>query len=60
MTKAPPVRSDECAGSFLTCHDNGYNLRMKLFETFLEEQAHMNYSENISTYIETLGGYLPV
>ena len=40
----------------LTCRDNGDNLSVKLFETIIEEeQAHMNYFENVGTHIETLG-----
>jgi hypothetical protein len=59
MTMTPPVRSDEVADSFLTCRDNGDNLSVKLFKTILEEQAHMNYFENVSTH-RNPGRYLPV
>ncbi len=38
------------------CVDNGDILTAKLFETIIEEeQAHMNYFDNISGHIETLG-----
>ena len=40
----------------LTCRDNGDPISAKLFETIMEEeQAHMNYFENVGTHIETLG-----
>ena len=44
-------------GQFLlTCRDNGDAISAKLFETIMEEeQAHMNYFENVGTHIETLG-----
>ena len=38
------------------CVDNGDILTARLFETILEEeQAHLNYFDNISGHIETLG-----
>lgn len=44
-------------GQFLqTCRDNGDNLSAKLFETIIEEeQAHMNYFDNVGNHIQTLG-----
>lgn len=44
-------------GQFLlTCRDNGDVISAKLFEAIIEEeQAHMNYFENVGTHIETLG-----
>lgn len=40
----------------LVCRDNGDNLSVKLFETIIEEeQAHMNYFENVGMHIQTLG-----
>jgi bacterioferritin len=40
----------------LTCRDNGDTISAKLFETIIEEeQAHMNYFENVGTHIDTLG-----
>jgi len=40
----------------LTCRDNGDAISAKLFETIIEEeQAHMNYFENVGTHIDTLG-----
>ena len=40
----------------LICRDNGDPISAKLFETIIEEeQAHMNYFENVGTHIETLG-----
>lgn len=40
----------------LICRDNGDAISAKLFETIIEEeQAHMNYFENVGTHIETLG-----
>ncbi|MDO4767925.1 MAG: ferritin-like domain-containing protein [Pseudomonadota bacterium] len=39
-----------------TCRDNGDAISAKLFETIIEEeQAHMNYFENVGNHIETLG-----
>lgn len=38
------------------CADNGDILTAKLFDTIIEEeQAHMNYFDNVSGHIETLG-----
>ena len=38
-----------------TCRENGDAISAKLFETIIEEeQAHMNYFENVSNHIETL------
>ena len=38
------------------CVENGDILTAKLFETIIEEeQAHMNYFDNVSGHIETLG-----
>ena len=38
------------------CVDNGDILTARLFETIIEEeQAHLNYFDNISGHIETLG-----
>lgn len=38
------------------CVDNGDILTAKLFETIIgEEQIHLNYFDNISDHIETLG-----
>jgi bacterioferritin len=40
----------------LVCRDNGDAISAKLFETIIEEeQAHMNYFENVGTHIDTLG-----
>ncbi|SFK21643.1 bacterioferritin [Desulfomicrobium apsheronum] len=40
----------------LVCRDNGDTISAKLFETIIEEeQAHMNYFENVGTHIDTLG-----
>jgi bacterioferritin len=40
----------------LTCRDNGDAISAKLFETIIEEeQAHMNYFDNVGNHIETLG-----
>ena len=40
----------------LTCRDNGDPISAKLFETIIEEeQAHMNYFDNVGNHIETLG-----
>lgn len=40
----------------LICRDNGDAISAKLFETIIEEeQAHMNYFENVGTHIDTLG-----
>lgn len=40
----------------LTCRDNGDAISAKLFETVIEEeQAHMNYFDNVGNHIETLG-----
>ena len=38
------------------CAENGDILTAKLFDTIIEEeQAHMNYFDNVSGHIETLG-----
>jgi bacterioferritin len=40
----------------LTCRDNGDPISAKLFETIIEEeQAHMNYFDNVGNHIATLG-----
>ena len=40
----------------LVCRDNGDPISAKLFETIIEEeQAHMNYFDNVGNHIETLG-----
>ena len=40
----------------LVCRDNGDAISAKLFETIIEEeQAHLNYFENVGTHIDTLG-----
>lgn len=40
----------------IVCVDNGDILTAKLFETIIgEEQIHLNYFDNISDHIETLG-----
>ena len=40
----------------LVCRENGDSISMKLFEEIInEEQAHMNYFDNISGHIEKLG-----
>lgn len=40
----------------LACRDNGDALSAKLFETIIEEeQAHMNYFDNVGNHIKTLG-----
>lgn len=40
----------------LTCRDNGDAISAKLFETIIEEeQAHMNYFDNVGNHIQTLG-----
>jgi len=40
----------------LTCRESGDAISAKLFETIIEEeQAHMNYFDNVGKHIETLG-----
>lgn len=40
----------------LTCQQNGDAISAKLFETIIEEeQAHMNYFDNVGNHIKTLG-----
>ena len=40
----------------LVCRDNGDSTSMKIFEEIIdEEQAHLNYFENIKAHIEKLG-----
>ncbi|NCD26238.1 MAG: bacterioferritin [Deltaproteobacteria bacterium] len=39
-----------------TCRESGDSISAKLFETIIEEeQAHMNYFDNVGNHIETLG-----
>jgi bacterioferritin len=55
-TKLEDDTIDVYSQLLLTCRDNGDSISAKLFETIIEEeQAHMNYFDNVGNHIETLG-----
>ncbi|BBO74580.1 bacterioferritin [Desulfosarcina widdelii] len=55
-TKLEDDTVDAYNGYLQICRENGDSTTMKIFETVIdEEQAHMNYFDNIGGHIEKLG-----
>lgn len=47
---------DQYNGFLLVCRESGDSVTVKLFETIIdEEQAHMNYFDNVGGHIQNLG-----